>query len=86
VLPRGARAEAAAPFVEALRARFLPNVVRAVVDEGDLAAFAQVAPFLEGKAATGGKPTAYVCERGACQLPTHDPSTLAAELTAVASY
>jgi uncharacterized protein len=86
VLPRGAGAEAAAPFVGALRARFLPNVVRAVVDEDEVAALSKVAPFLEGKTATGGRPTAYVCERGACQLPTHDPAALATQLADVAPY
>jgi uncharacterized protein YyaL (SSP411 family) len=86
VLPRGAGREAAAPLLETLRGRFLPNVVRAVVGEDDVVAVAKVASFVEGKTATGGKPTAYVCERGACQLPTHDPAALAAQLADVAPY
>jgi uncharacterized protein YyaL (SSP411 family) len=80
VLPKGARADAAAPLLEVLRARFLPDVVRAVVAEDEVAALAKAAPFVEAKTATGGKPTAYVCERGACQLPTHDPAAFAAQL------
>ena len=86
VVPRGGRVEDAAPLLEVLRKRFLPNVVRAVVAEDDVAALAKTAPFVEGKTATGGRPTAYVCERGACQLPTHDPAALAAQLAAVAPY
>ena len=37
-------------------------------------------PWLAGKDALGGIPTAYVCERGACQLPLHDPVALGALL------
>jgi uncharacterized protein len=86
VLPRGGDVASAAPFLEALRARFSPNVVRAVVAEDDVAALAKVAPFVEGKVATDGKVTAYVCERGTCQLPTHAPSAFAAQLADVKPY
>jgi uncharacterized protein YyaL (SSP411 family) len=81
ILPRGAGPESAAPLLDALRARFLPHVVRAVVGEDDVAALAKVAPFVEGKVALGGRATAYVCERGACQLPTQDPAVFAVQLT-----
>ncbi len=37
-------------------------------------------PALAGKKALGGRATAYVCERGACQLPTSDPSVLRQQL------
>jgi uncharacterized protein YyaL (SSP411 family) len=80
VLPRGAGPESAAPLLDVLRSRFLPHVVRAVVGEDDVAALAKVAPFVEGKVAQGGRATAYVCERGACQLPTQDPAVFAAQL------
>src|SRR5450432_643558 len=86
VVPRGASLETAAPLVNMLRKQFLPNVVRAIVAEDDVAALAKVAPFVEGKVASGGKATAYVCERGACQLPTHDPAALAAQLADVKPY
>jgi uncharacterized protein YyaL (SSP411 family) len=86
VLPRGGGPQSAAPLLAALRKQFAPNVVRAVVAEEDVAALAKVAPFVEGKVATGGKATAYVCERGACQLPTHDPSALAAQLAVTKPY
>jgi uncharacterized protein YyaL (SSP411 family) len=86
VLPRGAGPERAAPLLDVLRGRFLPNVVRAVVSEDDVAALAKVAPFVEDKVARDGAPTAYVCERGACQLPTHDPAAFAQQLADVQPY
>jgi uncharacterized protein YyaL (SSP411 family) len=86
VWPRAAGPDSAEPLVAALRRTFLPNVVRAVVADDEVAALAKVAPFVEGKAATGGRPTAYVCERGACQLPTHDAAAFAAQLASVAPY
>jgi uncharacterized protein YyaL (SSP411 family) len=86
VLPRGAGPEAAGPMLAVLRKTFLPNVVRAVVPEDDVGALAKVAPFVEGKVATTGKATAYVCERGVCQLPTHEPAALAAQLGDVKPY
>jgi uncharacterized protein YyaL (SSP411 family) len=45
-----------------------------------VAALAKVATFVDGKLALGGKVTAYVCERGKCELPTHDPAVFAAQL------
>jgi uncharacterized protein YyaL (SSP411 family) len=79
VWPRG-DAASAAPLLATLRRTFAPNVVRVVGAEDDVALVAKVAPFVEGKTALGGKPTAYVCERGACQLPTHEPAAFAAQL------
>jgi uncharacterized protein YyaL (SSP411 family) len=86
VLPRGGGPESAAPLLQVLRMTFQPNLVRAVVGEDDVAALAKVAPFVGGKVATAGKATAYVCERGACQLPTRDPAALAAQLADVKPY
>jgi uncharacterized protein YyaL (SSP411 family) len=86
VVPRGAGPEAAAPLIETLRGRFVPNAVRAIVREDEVGALAKLAPFVEGKAATAGKATAYVCERGTCRVPTHDASAFAAELAAVRPY
>jgi uncharacterized protein YyaL (SSP411 family) len=85
VWPRGG-AQSAAPLLEALRKTFLPNVVRVAAAEDEIPALAAAAPFVEGKVALGGRPTAYVCERGACQLPAHDPEALSKQLAAVAPY
>jgi uncharacterized protein YyaL (SSP411 family) len=83
---RPAGAGDAAPLAEVLRRTFLPNVVRVEVREDQVAALAALAPILEGKAATSGKATAYVCERGACQLPTHDPAAFAGQLGGAPPY
>ena len=59
---------------------FLPNLVLAIgSDDG-------VVPLLEGRSAISGDPTAYVCERFACQRPVTDPSALRTQLHAVAGY
>jgi uncharacterized protein YyaL (SSP411 family) len=61
----------AEPFLTRLRRLFVPNKVLIVASEGDdLARQAALIPLLEGKKARDGKPTAYVCEAGICQLPT----------------
>ena len=58
-------------------ARVLPvRVPSAGADAALVARF----PTLDGKVAQKGVPTAYVCDRGACQRPTSDPATLRAQL------
>ncbi len=37
-------------------------------------------PWLAGRKATSGRPTAYACARGVCRLPVHDPDALRDEL------
>ena len=63
VWPRAAGPESAGPLLAVLRETFLPNVVRAAAGEADVEAFANVAPFVEGKVATAGRATAYVRAR-----------------------
>ena len=86
VWPRDAGPKSARPLLEVLRTTFLPNVVRAAASEADVETLARAAPFMEGKVASAGRPTAYVCEGGACQLPTHDPATFAAQLAGAKPY
>jgi uncharacterized protein YyaL (SSP411 family) len=64
-----------------LRETFLPNAVRAAAEEGQ----APVS-FLQGKTAQGGLPTAYVCERGRCELPTTDPEVFRQQLRKTRPY
>ncbi len=73
----------AEPFLARLRTMFLPGRILAVVPEGDpLTALARVVPLASGKVARSGNATAYVCERGACKLPTSDPRVFAEQLAA----
>jgi uncharacterized protein YyaL (SSP411 family) len=60
----------ASPLVERLRGAFVPNKAFAVLADEEAAKQQAQVPWLEGKRAMGGKTTAYVCERGRCDLPT----------------
>jgi uncharacterized protein YyaL (SSP411 family) len=74
------------PFLDALRATFLPNRAVLGAAEGvEVEALARLAPIVAGKIAVSGEPTAYVCERGACRLPTTDPATMEEQLAALRS-
>jgi uncharacterized protein YyaL (SSP411 family) len=86
VWPRDGQASAA-PLLAALRATFLPNAALAGAAEGDeLAALAKLAPFVEEKVAQGGHATAYVCERGRCDLPARDVGTFRGQIDKVRPY
>jgi len=71
------------PGVQALRRevfrRFLPRRVLAGADPSDPSACEGI-PLLEGKAPVNGQPTAFVCERYACQAPMTNPADLARQL------
>jgi len=71
-------------MVDVLRRTFLPNRVIAGTEEGPSAeSLARIAAVARGKAALGGLPTAYVCERGTCQVPAMDAVALSASLAPV---
>jgi uncharacterized protein YyaL (SSP411 family) len=75
----------AEPFLAVLRAVSVPNRIVVVAREGaDLEGQAALVPLLEDKVASGGRTTAYLCERGLCKLPTVDPATFARQLRAIA--
>lgn len=82
----GALEEAARPFIEVLATTFVPNRVLVVAREGELAALGEVIPWVKGKVARRGQATAYVCERGACKLPTDAPREFAAQLGETKGY
>jgi uncharacterized protein YyaL (SSP411 family) len=86
VWPAGAgdEAKAAAPLLAVLRRTFVPNRVVAAGAEG--ADVAAAATFVEGKRAAGGRATAYVCDRGRCELPTGDPRVFARQLGKSRAY
>jgi uncharacterized protein len=77
--------EQAAPFLEVLGGRFLPNRVVVAAPEGPrLALLAGPVPLIGGKRALRARPTAYVCEQGRCELPTPDPAVFARQIARVA--
>jgi uncharacterized protein YyaL (SSP411 family) len=56
------------------RTAYVPNRVLLVAAEGPpLGTLARLVPLVQGKVAAKGQPTAYVCKRGVCDLPTADP-------------
>ncbi len=64
----------AGPLVKRLRETFVPNKAFAVLTDAEAAEQQAQVPWLEGKRAMRGKSTAYVCERGRCDLPTPNPA------------
>jgi uncharacterized protein YyaL (SSP411 family) len=61
--------DAAVPFVDIFRDKFIPNRVLVAADEKQAAANAKIIPLAVGKKAARGRITAYVCENGTCSLP-----------------
>ncbi len=75
------------PFLRVLRATFLPNRALAGAAEGDgVEELGRVALVAAEKRCVGGRPTAYVCERGLCRLPAIDPEKLRAQIAPVRPY
>jgi uncharacterized protein YyaL (SSP411 family) len=68
--------DGATPLAREVFARYLP---RRIVAGGPEAESAEL-PLLAGKTARDRRPTAYVCERYACQAPTIDPAELGRQL------
>jgi uncharacterized protein YyaL (SSP411 family) len=65
-----------AKLLDVLRPRFAPNQVLVRHEDGT----GPATPLARERPALQGKPTAYVCARGACQLPVAEPDDLAALL------
>jgi uncharacterized protein YyaL (SSP411 family) len=87
VWPRTSDRASAAPLFSVLRRTFLPNKALAGSAEGDdLTSLARLASFVEGKPALHGRATAYVCQRGRCQLPTNSAEILARQLAQISPY
>jgi uncharacterized protein YyaL (SSP411 family) len=59
---------------------YLPNAVTALRRPDEDGAAEELIPLLRGREAIGGRATAYVCERLACQMPVHEPAALAEQL------
>jgi hypothetical protein len=70
-------------LVDTVFQRYLPNkVVVGAMDSSfnRLRTSGIESPLLEGREMVGGKPTAYVCQHYACQLPVTSPEDLAKQL------
>jgi uncharacterized protein YyaL (SSP411 family) len=81
VLVSTAGADALAPFLRELDRTFLPSRVLAIVGGGAPdAELGRLVPLVVEKPPVGGRPTAYVCERRVCKLPTTDPAAFAEQL------
>jgi len=77
VWPREAGADAARDLLDLVRRAFVPNHALAAGTEADGAELGKLIPFIADKSALDGRPTAYVCTRGRCELPVHEPEALA---------
>lgn len=72
----------AAGLLAVLGETWLPNRVLVVVGQDDVVEFAKSVPLVQDKVSQGAA-TAYVCERGVCELPTTDPLVFAEQLAKV---
>jgi uncharacterized protein len=81
VWPAGATPAVAQPLLDVLRRTFVPNRAIAAASETDVAELGRLVPFIADRIAIDDRPTAYVCVHGRCDLPVHEPETLAALLT-----
>lgn len=69
------------PLLGRLRTDFLPNRIVALSREGEpLQKASRVVALLDKKKAMNGQTTAYVCEKGFCELPTSDPEVFARQI------
>ncbi|HMC94359.1 MAG TPA: thioredoxin domain-containing protein, partial [Polyangia bacterium] len=81
VWPAGATPAVAEALLDVFRRTFVPNRAIAAASETDVAELGRLVPFIADRIAIDDRPTAYVCVHGRCDLPVHEPETLAALLT-----
>ncbi len=72
-------------LVNIVARRYLPNSVVAL-GEPDDGRVREAIPLLADRPMTGGKPTAYVCQRFLCKAPVTDPEDLAQQLGSDGAY
>ena len=70
---------ATSELLRTVNGRYIANRVLVGADGAESATSSGL-PLLEGRGLVDGKPTAYVCENYACQLPVTDAEALAAQL------
>ena len=74
------REQATRALLAVVYERYLPNKVVVGSDPGLPGQGAADVPLLEDRGMTDGRPTAYVCQNYACQLPVTEPEALASQL------
>jgi hypothetical protein len=67
-------------LLEVVRTRFLPRAAILLHPPKQGSGIERLVPFISAQLPLDGRATAYVCERGACQLPTSDPQQLSSLL------
>ncbi len=82
VWPAGSNVDAATSLLAITRRTFVPARVLAGASESAVERLGEIVPFIRHKSAQGGRPTAYVCRHGRCDLPTAQPERFAAQLAA----
>jgi len=80
ILVQGEDSKEAGAMASTLRKSYLPDAFVVLGDPAQIESLAAVAPSVAGKGALSGKTTAYVCERGRCELPAKDAATLRSQL------
>jgi uncharacterized protein len=80
VWPGDKMPDAARGLLDVVRRTFVPNHALAAASEADVPALGKLIPFIADKTAVDGRPTAYVCVQGRCELPVHEPDALKALL------
>jgi uncharacterized protein YyaL (SSP411 family) len=69
---------------ELRKSGYVPNRVLSVVQKGEeQEETGKFIPLVSRKYPRKGKATAYVCEEGACQLPTSDPQRFSEQIRKV---
>ncbi len=87
VVPAAADPAAAAPLLNVLHNTFLPNHVAVSGSAKQLSrTLGKWVPWVKDKPARGDLPTAYVCEQGACDLPTTKADTFRQQLLDTTPY
>ncbi len=75
-----------AALEERLRTAFIPNKAFAVLTDAEAARQQGRVPWLEAKRAMRNQSTAYVCERGRCELPTSNPRVFQEQIARTKPY
>ena len=85
VLPDNAQLETDSFFNE-LKKWYLPNKALTLIYQSQVEKQQNLLKPVTRKTAMNGKPTVYICEEGACQLPASDLKELRRQLKEIQSF